>query len=88
MLVRNIRGFQDRRVPNNTKTWLDFYNRNTSSLTSATCCRCNRPAEVGAHVIKLEGAKEWYLAPLCKDCYEEEVSFNVDEKSLLKVYLM
>jgi hypothetical protein len=36
----------------------------------------------------MEGAKEWFLAPLCKECYEKEVSFNVDAKTLVRVYMM
>jgi hypothetical protein len=34
------------------------------------------------------GVKEWYLVPLCKTCYEEETNFEVEEKTLVKVYLM
>ncbi|PKK95224.1 MAG: hypothetical protein CVV60_02330 [Tenericutes bacterium HGW-Tenericutes-5] len=88
MLVRNIRGFESRRVPNNIESWLEYYNRNIHSSNRVTCSKCNGPAEVGAHVIKMVGVKEWYLVPLCKKCFEEEANFEVEEKHLVKVYLM
>lgn len=88
MLVRNIKGFENRRIPNDIKTWLEYYKINGHSSSHGTCCKCHSPAEIGGHVIKMVGVKEWYLVPMCQKCYDEEASFEVDEKALLKVYLM
>lgn len=88
MLVKNVKGMQSRRVPNNIDSWLDYYNNSFRSTSRVTCCKCHSPAEVGAHVVKMQGTKEWYLVPLCKECFEAEVDFEVDDKYMIKVFLM
>ena len=81
--VRNINGTSGERYANSgSKTgpsWLKVWRDGTGSAR-ATCCvlQCGKDAEVGAHVMKVDGrsSNEWWLAPFCK---EHNNTHNTDE---------
>lgn len=78
MRVKNLNGTSDCKLPTGCSSWKDFYiKRKGFWPSSCGCLFCNDPADVGAHVKKMNSYdNSWYIIPLCKfhnNQFEEEL---------------
>lgn len=88
--VKNLQGTSDNSVPSGYSSWLDFWEKKTGrKADKCSNTECYSKASVGAHVIKLDGTKEWYIVSLCDNCnnYHNEDDFFVNDYDLVKVNL-
>lgn len=64
--VRNLHGTGDNKPPSGFSSWKDYWEFVTGRpFGKCSCVTCAKMAEVGGHVIKDSGSKEWYITPLC-----------------------
>lgn len=87
--VKNINGTSNDRYssPKGYHSWIDYWENKSglSFLKYCSCVECQNSAKVGAHVMKTNSSRTWYIIPLCYECNKKTESFNVDEDYLVKV---
>lgn len=86
ILVKNLNGTGDN-LPNGYSSWKDFWIAKKGYWPNkCSAYGCYGRAELGAHVIKVNGNdKSWYIVPLCFSHNKTDSSFYVDESMLVPV---
>ena len=66
--ARNINGTEDNGCT--CGTWVDHWNKFSEGSWPEKCSvvGCDKPAGVGAHVLKDGDDNHWYIIPLCSGC--------------------
>lgn len=64
---KNLNGTSNSTPPYGCSSWKDYVRKKLGYWPSqCSCLTCSRPAEVGAHVIKVDSYdRRWFIAPLC-----------------------
>ena len=84
--VKNLNGTTDNSPPSQYSSWKEWWEKQKNrEFLLCSCTDCFNLAEVGAHVKKVNGGNEWYIAPLCKECNAKTDSFYVSKDDLAKI---
>lgn len=79
-----------RPAPKGCRSWLDYWFENVDDIKPRFCCVCGclSDANVGAHVVKADGTKEWYIIPMCtyhNNQHGQILEIDLDEDDLLRI---
>lgn len=89
VVVKNLNGTADNKPPKGYGSWLEWWIAQTGKKSPyCSCTDCLDPAEVGAHVKKVNSDdNRWYIVPLCKSCNgkSSDTTFTVKEADLVEV---
>lgn len=83
--VKNLHGTS--KPPAGYKSWLDYWQRKTGRSAMCANVNCNAFADVGGHVIKVDGFdKKRYIVPLCYNCNNDhDKEFFVNDYDMVPV---
>ena len=86
VFVKNIKDTADCMPPKGYSSWEEYWESKTGRRFGyCACLTCNRRAEVGGHVKRIDRPAGCYITPLCSKCnhYTKEDSFCVDDADLV-----